>query len=71
MGAIMPELSKTARASMGKVEKKVVVETPEDSIRKIRLALSSIPMEYIPAHRVKVLLDAYDDLKFRMDGLEK
>jgi hypothetical protein len=62
----MAELSKTARASMGKVVKEAHVETPEESIKKIRLGLTSVPTEYIPAHRVKALLDAYDELLARI-----
>lgn len=58
MGAI----SKTAKASMVKEVRKSETETLEQTIRKIRLGLSSSPVEYIPAHRVRTLLTAYDAL---------
>jgi hypothetical protein len=66
MGAVMAELSKTAKASMVKEVKKTEVETLEQKIRKIRLGLSAVPTEYIPAHRVKALLDAYDAMRLKL-----
>ncbi len=55
----MAEMSKTARASMGKVEKKEkVVETPEESIRQLRLNLDA--GLYVTPDRIRVLLTAYD-----------
>jgi hypothetical protein len=58
MGAIMAELSKTAKASMVREVKKAKVETPEESLRQLRLDLAA--GLYVPAHRIKVLLDLYD-----------
>ncbi len=55
----MAEMSKTARASMGKVEKKEkVVETQEESIRQLRLNLDA--GLYVTPDRIRVLLTAYD-----------
>jgi hypothetical protein len=58
MGAVMGELSKTAKASMVKEVKKTEVETPEQSIKKLRADLAAAL--YVPSHRIKALLDAYD-----------
>jgi hypothetical protein len=58
MGAIMAELSKTAKASMVREVKKAKVETPEESLRQLRLDLAA--GLYVPSHRIKVLLDLYD-----------
>lgn len=65
MGAVMAELSKTAKASMVKTKKEAHVETPEESLRQLRLDLAA--GLYIPGHRIKVLLNAYDALKALAD----
>lgn len=54
----MAELSKTAKASMVREVKKVKVETPEESLRQLRLDLAA--GLYVPAHRIKLLLNLYD-----------
>ena len=59
----MSAISKTAKASMIKEVKKSEVDPPEEMIRKIRLNLAAYPTLYIPSHYVKVLLNAYDDLR--------
>ena len=57
----MTELSKTARASMGKAEKKeVVVETQEEAIRQLRLNLDA--GLWVTPDRIRALLTAYDKL---------
>jgi hypothetical protein len=65
MDTLMAKLSKTARASMGKVVKEKHVETPEESLRQLRLDLAA--GLYVPAHRIKMLLDLYDTLKSYVD----
>jgi hypothetical protein len=64
MGAVMAELSKTAKASMVKEVKKTEVETPEQSIKKLRADLAAAL--YVPSHRIKALLDAYDALRLKL-----
>lgn len=57
----MPELSKTARASMGKeVKKEKAEETVEEAIRQLRLNLQA--KLYITPERIQKLLEAYDSL---------
>jgi hypothetical protein len=56
----MGTLSKTAKASMVKEVKQARIETPEESLRQLRLDLGA--GLYIPVHRIKVLLGAYDAL---------
>jgi uncharacterized protein YhaN len=75
MGAIMAEMSKTAKSSMVREVKKTKVETPEESLRQLRLDLAA--GLYVPTHRIKVLLDAYDaslkayeELDGRYDALD-
>jgi hypothetical protein len=58
MGAVMGEISKTAKASIVKEIKKTEIETPEQSIKKLRLDLDAAL--YVPSHRIRVLLNAYD-----------
>jgi hypothetical protein len=56
----MAELSKTARASMGKVEKKeVVVESLEESIRQIRIDREA-KLFVVRMDRIDNLLAAFD-----------
>jgi hypothetical protein len=64
----MAELSKTAKQSMVKEVKKAEVETPEVSIRKLRN--DSAAGLYVPSHRIKVLLDAYDAAIDKIELLE-
>jgi hypothetical protein len=66
----MAELSKTAKQSMVREVKKTEIETAGQSIRKIRLGLTAVPTEYIPAYRVKALLNAYDDAIAKVESLE-
>jgi len=54
----MAELSKTARASQVREVKEVRVETPEESIRQLRLNLAA--GLYVTPDRIRVLLGAYD-----------
>jgi|SRR5579864_188668 len=57
----MAELSKTARQSMGKVEKKeAVAESLEEAIRQLRLNLDA--KLYVTPDRIRALLTAYDAL---------
>jgi hypothetical protein len=64
MGAIMGAISKTAKASMVKEVKQTTVETPEESIRKVRLDVAA--GLYVPGHRIKTLLNAYDAAKEKL-----
>jgi len=57
----MPELSKTAKASMVREPKKEVrVETPEEAIRQLRLNLEA--GLYVTPDRIRMLLQVYDAL---------
>jgi hypothetical protein len=58
----MPEISKTARASMGKQTKEVHVETPEEAIRQLRLNREA-GLHIGDMSRVDALLKAYDTEK--------
>lgn len=62
----MAELSKTARASMGKTVKEVHVETTEEAIRKIREYRAG-GLHIGDMSRVDKLLAAYDALKALAD----
>lgn len=57
----MAELSKTAKQSMVREVKEVRVETPEESIRQLRLNLAA--GLYVTPDRIKVLLAAYDQVR--------
>jgi hypothetical protein len=57
----MPELSKTARASMGKQYKEVHVETTEEAIHAIRMNRAG-GLHIGDMSRVDKLLAAYDKL---------
>jgi hypothetical protein len=69
----MPELSKTARASMGKQTKEVHQETPEEAIRQLRLNREA-GLHVGDMSRVDALLAAYDivteQLKAILDGMK-
>lgn len=66
----MPELSKTARASMGKVEKKVKIEeSTEEAIRQIRLDRQA-KLAILREDRIDRLLAAYDGLKRQLETLQ-
>jgi hypothetical protein len=65
----MPELSKTARASMGKQVKEVHVETPEEAIRQLRLNREA-RLHIGDMSRVDALLKAYDEVKARLMSYE-
>jgi hypothetical protein len=54
------EISKTARASMGKQVKEVHVETPEEAIRQLRLNREA-GLHIGDMSRVDALLKAYDE----------
>jgi hypothetical protein len=56
----MAELSKTAKQSMVRETKEVRVETPEESIRQLRLNLDA--KLYVTPDRIRVLLTTYDAL---------
>lgn len=56
----MPEISKTARASMGKQVKEVHQETPEEAIRQLRLNRAA-GLHIGDMSRVDALLKAYDE----------
>jgi hypothetical protein len=58
----MPELSKTARASLGKVVKEVHVETTEEAIKAIR-SNREAKLFVGDMSRVDKLLAAYDALR--------
>jgi hypothetical protein len=57
----MAELSKTARASMGRVVKEVHQETPEEAIRQLRLNREA-GLHVGDMSRVDALLKAYDEV---------
>lgn len=57
----MAEISKTAKASMVREVKEVRVETPEESIRQLRLNL--VAGLYVTPDRIRVLLSAYDQAR--------
>jgi len=62
----MAELSKTARASLGKVSKEVHVETTEEAIRAIRVNREA-SLFIGDMSRVDKLLAAYDELRKQFD----
>jgi hypothetical protein len=68
MGAIMGAISKTAKQSMVKETKRSEVETPEQSIKKLRNDLAA--SLYIPSYRIKALLDAYDSTSARLEEIK-
>jgi 50S ribosomal subunit-associated GTPase HflX len=68
MGAVMAELSKTAKASMVKEVKQVKAETPEESLRQLRLNLDA--GLFITTDRIRVLLSAYDRAESKVAELQ-
>jgi hypothetical protein len=62
----MTELSKTARASMGKQVKETTVETTEEAIRQIRLNRAG-GLHIGDMSRVDKLLQAYDELRAKYE----
>jgi len=64
----MTELSKTARASMGKQVKESHVETTEEAIRQIRLNRAG-GLHIGDMSRVDKLLKAYDEALLRVERL--
>jgi hypothetical protein len=68
----MAELSKTARASMGKQVKEVHIETTEEAIRQLRLNREA-GLHIGDMSRVDALLKAYDEAVIALNavGMQK